>query len=194
MGLACRQLENEGCLRRSLFVSHDVKLTLCLKGSIGMDMISRNQFETLVERVVRRISEAVPAPATAKTGNFHYDAAGNTVADEPGNVNPAAKTQMPPTMHPPTIAAKASPTQQQADAELSQMITKNPNRPATAPSQKQIKVNAIKKALDNTGFTRDAEGAKKVTQNLASWYDQLDPADALVATADQLAQRFANGE
>lgn len=157
-------------------------------------MISRNQFETLVERVVRRISEAVPAPATAKTGNFRFDSSGNAVEDEPGKVSATAKTQMPPTMHPPTIAAKASSTQQQADAELSKMNTKNPNRPGTAPSQKQIKVNAIKKALDNTGFTQTADGAKKATQELAAWYDQLDPADALVATADQLAQRFANGE
>ena len=74
------------------------------------------------------------------------------------------------------------------------MNTKNPNRPATAPSQKQIKVNAIKKALDNMGFTKTADGAKKATQQLSTWYDQLDPADALIATADQLAQRFANDE
>jgi hypothetical protein len=160
-----------------------------------MGMISRNQFETLVERVVRRISEAVPAPATAKTGNFRYDAAGNAVEDDGDKVNPTAKTQMPPTQHPPTIAAAASPTQQAADKELSGMNTKNPRATmGGAPSQKQIKVNAIKKALDTTGYTKTADGAKKATQQLASWYDQLDPADALIATADQLAQRFANGE
>ena len=108
MRFACRQPVSRGSLRRSLFVSHGVKLTLYTKSSIGMGMISRNQFETLVERVVRRISEAVPAPATAKTGNFRYDAAGNSVEDEPTKVNPTVKTQMPLTMHPPTIAAKAS--------------------------------------------------------------------------------------
>lgn len=153
-----------------------------------MGMITRRQFEVLVERVVRRISEAVPAPATAKTGNFRYDSSGNAVEDDE-KVNPTAKTQMPPTMAPPTVPAPKSATQRQADSELSTMNTRNPK--AAAPSQKTIKVNAIRKALDKSGFTGTPEGAKFVTANLNNWYDQLDPSDALVSTADQLAQRFA---
>lgn len=182
-----------GLLRRSLFVGHGVKLTLCPKGPIGMAMITRSQFETLIERVVRRIAEATPAPATAKTGNFRYDAAGNALPDEE-KVDPAGKTQMPPTQHPPTIPAAKSHVQQSADSELKGMNTKNP-RAATggAPSQKQIKVNNVKKALDKLGYTGSREGAQRTTQQLSSWYDGLDPADALVATADELAQRFANG-
>lgn len=158
-----------------------------------MAMITRSQFEILVERVVSRIAEAVPASVTnAKAGNFRYDAQGNThqVDDEP--VNPTAKTQMPPTMAPQTIPAAKSGTEQQANKELSGLNTKNPSRPGAAPSQKQVKVNAIKKSLDTTGFTGTSDGAKRATQNLGTWYDQLDPADALVATADELAQRFAN--
>lgn len=157
-----------------------------------MAMITRSQFETLVERVVRRISEATPAPATAKTGNFRYDAAGNTHSDEE-KVNPTARTQMPPTQHPPTIPASKSGAQQSADAELKGLNTKNP-RAATGggvPSQKQIKMNNVKKALDKLGYTGTRDGAHRTTQQLSSWYDQLDPADALVATADELASRFA---
>lgn len=159
-----------------------------------MAMITRSQFETLVERVVKRISEAVPNSVTkAKTGgNFRYDANGNSVDDDPSPIDPTAKTQMPPTMAPQTIPAAKSGAEQAANKELAGLNTKNPQRPATAPSQKQIKVNAIKKSLDMTGFTHTADGAKKATQNLGAWYDQLDPADALVATADELAQRFAN--
>lgn len=156
-------------------------------------MITRRQFETLVERVVKRISEAVPPPATAKTGNFRYDAAGNVHPEREDTANPTAKTQMPPTMAPPTVPAPKSTTQQQADTELSSMNTKNPNRPAKAPSQKQIKVNSIKKSLDKLGYTHTPEGQKNATQNLSAWYDQLDPSEALVATADELAQRFSQG-
>lgn len=160
-----------------------------------MGMITRRQLETLVERVMNRLAEAVPPPATAKTGNFRYDSSGNSVEDDSEQgASPTARTQMPPTQHPPTIPAAKSSTQQQADTELSQMGTKNPRGGTTAPSQKQIKVNAVKKALDKIGYTHSPEGAKNATQNLAGWYDQLDPSDALVSTADQLAQRFANGQ
>lgn len=158
-----------------------------------MGMITRRQFEMLVERVVSRISEAVPASVTkAKTGNFRYDASGNAVETAEDQVDPMAKTQMPPTMPPQTVPAPKSATQQQADAELAGMNTKNPARGAAAPSQKQIKMNAVKKSLDKLGYTHTPEGQKRATQNLSSWYDQLDPSDALVATADELAQRFAN--
>ncbi len=158
-----------------------------------MGMITRRQFETLVERVVSRIVEDVPPSVTkAKTGNFRYNASGETVEEPDEVVNATAKTQMPPTMHPPTVPAAKSSTQQQADAELSQMNAKSPN--AKSPSQKQIKVNAIKKSLDMLGYTHTPEGQKNATQNLGAWYDKLDPADALVATADELAQRFSNGD
>lgn len=70
-------------------------------------------------------------------------------------------------------------------------INQNPNRIGAAPSQKNIKVNSIKKALDTQGYSKDPAGAKRMNTALAGWYDQLDPADAMVATADELALRFA---
>lgn len=57
-------------------------------------------------------------------------------------------------------------------------------------SQKSMKVNAIKKALDASGWTRQSGVGDNVVQSIKAWYDTLDPGDALVATADQLAQRF----
>jgi hypothetical protein len=58
-------------------------------------------------------------------------------------------------------------------------------------SQKSMKVNAIKKALDASGWTaQQGIGDAELVQSLKSWFDTLDPGDALVATADQLAQRW----
>lgn len=159
--------------------------------AIGKNMINRVELAALVERVTIRLAEAVPAPATAKTGNFRYNNDGTAVSERPPSVSDTAKTQMPPTQHPPTIAAAASSAEQSARADgigTGSTITANPNR---VPSQKSIKVNSIKKALDAQGYTADANNAKRVTQNLGAWYDQLDPSDALVATADELALRFA---
>jgi len=152
-----------------------------------MGMISRRQFETIVERVVKRISEAVPPPNTAKTGNFRYNNAGDALStdeDELMQNVPAASA---------TVPAPKSKIQQQANAEQNPMITRNPASANKAPSQKQIKVNSVKKALDLMGYTQTPEGQKNTTQNLGTWYDQLDPADALVATADELAKRFSQG-
>jgi len=156
-------------------------------------MLTRAKLNTLVERVVRRLSEAVPPPATAKAGNFRYNAAGESIPDEQSATSPTTgttPTQMPPTQHPPTMPAARSTTQQQADAETQgSTISRNPMaRPNT---QKTNKVNNIKKALDAQGYTADPAKAKHVTQSLNAWYDQLDPSDALVATADELALRFA---
>lgn len=173
-------------------------------------MITRSQLETLVERVVSRLSEALPAPIPTKgtvpssvtsavdsNKNPKRYRADGTSTDEPVGNEPAsatAKTQMPPTQPPPTIPAPKSAAEKEAAADGlgSSTITRNPI--AAAPSQKTIKVNSIRKALDKSGFTGTPQGAKHTTQNLNAWYDQLDPADALVATADELAQRFANGE
>jgi len=158
-------------------------------------MINRVELAALVERVTSRLAEAVPAPATAKTGNFRYNNDGTAVSERPPSVSGTAKTQMPPTQHPPTIAAAASSAEQSARADgvgTGSTITANPSRVGgAAPSQKSIKVNSIKKALDAQGYTADANNAKRVTQNLGAWYDQLDPSEALVATADELALRFA---
>ena len=158
-------------------------------------MINRAQLNTLVERVSRRLAEAVPAPAlAAKTGNYRYKNDGTSVTDAPPSVSGTAKTQMPATQHPPTIPAIKSAGEQQAAQDgvgTTSNIGKNPMTANKAPSQKNIKVNSIKKALDSQGYTADANNAKRVTQGLSGWYDQLDPSDALVATADELALRFA---
>lgn len=156
-------------------------------------MITRRQFETLVEQVLARLNEAPSAPATAKaTDKYRFGADGKAQELPDDQVDAVANTQMPLTMAPPTVPAPKSATQRQADSELSTMNTRNPK--AAAPSQKTIKVNAIRKALDKSGFTGTPEGAKFATANLNNWYDQLDPSDALVSTADQLAQRFANND
>ncbi len=161
-------------------------------------MINRAQLNALVERVSRRLAEAGPAPApAAKTGNFRYKNDGTSVSEPPSATVPTsgtAKTQMPPTQHPPTIPAIKSAGEQQAAADgvgTTSNIGRNPATANKAPSQKNIKVNSIKKALDTQGYTADANNAKRVTQGLSSWYDQLDPSDALVSTADELALRFA---
>jgi len=183
-----------------------------------MNMISRKTLDTLVERVITRLEEAVPPPkttgtkgtaATAKTGDFRYNADGTSVPDTQGGrdstgagrptnaphtVSATVNTQMPPTMHPPTIAAAASTAEKEAAADgvgTTSGIGRNPATANAAPSQKKIKTDSIRKALNAQGYTADANNAKRVTQGLNSWYDQLDPSDALVATADELALRFA---
>jgi len=160
-----------------------------------MEPLTRTNLNVLVERVVRRLSESPPQPATAKTGNFRYNVAGEAIPDDSSTVatSGTTQTQMPPTQHPPTMPATKSTTQRQADAELQgSNISRNPAAMRNIPSQKSMKVNAIKKALDTKGYTATPDKAKHVAQGLNAWYSQLDPSDALVATADELAARFAN--
>lgn len=88
-----------------------------------------------------------------------------------------------------TIPAAKSKDEIEADKELSGMLTRNPK--AKPMSQSNIKINAIKKELDKLGYTSTPEQAKHVTQHLGDWYDLLDPSDALVSTAAELATRFA---
>jgi len=158
-----------------------------------MNMISRKTLDTLVERVITRLEEAGPAPV-AKTGKFRYNNDGTSVEDTTSSIptTGTAKTQMPATMHPQTIPATKSAGEQAAKADgvgNGSTIGRNPQ--AKTPSLKMIKVNNVRKALDSQGYTADAAKAKHVTQTLNGWYDQLDPSDALVATADELALRFA---
>jgi len=135
-------------------------------------MISRRKLDTLVEHVLKRLKEAnpafartMPAPATAPT----------QYPDAPQS--------------PKTIPASRSSAEQEANAELAGKSTRNPKAPP--PSQKTMKVNAIKKALDAQGWTaQQGIGDHELVQSLKSWYDTLDPGDALVATADQLAQQW----
>jgi len=157
-----------------------------------MNMISRAKLDTLVERVIRRLEKVAPPPVT-KTGDFRYKNDGTSVEDTTNTVptSGTAKTQMPSTMHPPTIPAAKSAGEQAAKSDgvgNGSIVGRNPR---SIPSQKTVKVNNIRKALDSQGYTADATKAKHVTQTLNGWYDQLDPSDALVATADELALRFA---
>ncbi len=158
-------------------------------------MITRSQFETLVESVLARLNEEAPATVANSDVNPKRYRNDGTSTDEPAmRATGTAKTQMPPTVAPPTVPAPKSPAEQEAAADGlgSSTITRNPQ--AAPPTQKTIKVNAIRKALDKSGFTGTPEGAKFTTANLNGWYDKLDPSEALISTADQLAQRFASGE
>lgn len=102
-----------------------------------------------------------------------------------------AATAMPPTMHPSTIPAAKSKAEQEANAELAGKLTRNPK---THPmSDKNIKLNLVRKELDKMGYASDKPKAKRVTHELPTWLDSLDPNDALVSTAAELAQRFATG-
>ncbi len=87
-----------------------------------------------------------------------------------------------------TIPAAKSKDELEAEKELSGKLTRNPK--AKPMSQSSIKINAIKKELDKLGYTDSTERAKHVTQHLGDWYDSLDPSDALVSTAADLASRF----
>jgi hypothetical protein len=89
-----------------------------------------------------------------------------------------------------TIPASQSADEKAANAELAGKMTRNPKAPPM--SQKNIKLNAVKKALDTMGYTNTADKAKRVTQALPGWMNNLDPADSLVSTADELAKRFAS--
>lgn len=154
-------------------------------------MISRRKLDTLVERVYRRIAEAIPAPTSARQGNFRYDASGKAVTDQEPQANPTARTQMPPTQHPPTMPAARSNDEKELAAKGG--MGRNPQ--AAPMSQGSMKVNAIKKALDAQGWTaQHGIGEQELVQSLKTWYATLDPGDALVATADQLAQRWADAE
>ena len=158
-----------------------------------MKALTSTTLNTLVERVIRRLSEDRTSYKPAKTGQFRYNAAGEALPDAPTQVSSTGDTQMPPTQHPPTMPAVKSQVQQQADTELhGSSISRNPDPMRNMPSQKASKINAVKKALDAKGYTADAEKAKRVTNDLNTWYSQLDPSDALVATADELAARFSS--
>jgi hypothetical protein len=102
-----------------------------------------------------------------------------------------APTQYPNTpQSPQTVPASRSGAEQAANAELAGMNTRNPK--AAPLSQKSMKVNAIKKALDAQGWTaQKGLGDNDLVQGIKAWYDTLDPGDALVATAQQLAQRYS---
>ncbi len=139
-------------------------------------MLSQRKLNALVERVLKRLDEApsdlgaaysktLPVPSTAPT-------------QFPGQDNDKR-----------TVPAAQSKTQQDAERDFGTQNTRNPK--ANPPSQKIIKVNSIRKALDKSGYTSTADKAQHVTQNLNGWYDTLDPADALINTADELARRFS---
>jgi hypothetical protein len=138
-------------------------------------MISRRKLDTLVERVLKRIEETYEThPAFSRT----------VPAPE------LAQTQYPDTPHnPKTIPAARSDAEKQANSELAGKNTRNAS--AFPPSQKSTKANAIKKALDAQGWTaHHGVGDNELLGSLKSWYDTLDPKDALVSTADELAQRW----
>lgn len=136
-------------------------------------MISRRKLNTLIERVIKRLEEqnpafsrTMPAPATAPT----------QYPDIPRS--------------PKTVPAARSSAEQQAKAELTGKDTRNPK--AAPVSQKSMKVNAIKKALDARGWTAERGiGDNDLIQGIKAWFDTLDPGDALVSTAQQLAQRYS---
>ncbi len=139
-------------------------------------MISRQKLDILVERVLRRLKEANPAFArTMPAPSF-------------------ANTQYPDSPQTPkTVPAARSSSEQEANAELSGMNTRNPK--AAPLSQKTMKVNAIKKSLDSKGWTaQQGIGDAELVQSLKSWYDSLDPSDALIATSEELAQRWMQEE
>lgn len=137
-------------------------------------MLNSRQFELLVERVMKRIAEG-PLDVYGKTSPA---------------LAAAAPTQFPgQDKDRPTIPATKSAAEKEMASDLQGKNTRNPK--AAAPSQKTIKVNAIRKELQNLGYMNSADGAKRVTQALPGWYDQLDPGDALVSTAAELAQRFS---
>lgn len=136
-------------------------------------MISRRKLDALVERVIRRLAEAPAA----------Y-----------GRTEPApavAPTQFPSTpTSPKTVPAARSAAEQEANKELAGKNTRNPK--AGPMSQKTMKVNAIKKQLDASGWTaQQGVGDAELNQSLSAWYDTLDPGDALVSTAQELAQRWS---
>ena len=139
-------------------------------------MINRRKLDTLVERVLKRLKEVnpaftrtMPAPASAPT----------QYPDSPRS--------------PKTIPAARSSAEQEANAELAGKNTRNPKAPPL--TQKIMKVNAIKKVLDAQGWTaQQGIGDHELVQSLKSWYDTLDPSDSLIATADQLAQRWVEVE
>lgn len=140
--------------------------------------MTKRTLNALIERVLKRVAEA----------NIGTIGTSPTVRAP----DPNAPTQFPGQDNDkPTVPAAKSKAQQAADAEWSGMNTRNPKAPP--PTQKSIKVNSIKKALDKMGYTSTPEKAQHVTSTLNGWYDKIDPGDALVSTADDLAKRFASG-
>lgn len=148
--------------------------TNALAGRIRTSMPIRRDLDVLVERVLRRIvREANAAPAS-----FTRTQPVTAPTQYPSHVS-----------SPQTVPAARSPAEQQMSKDLAGQNVRNPK--AAPMSQKTMKVNAVRKQLDAMGHTSTPEAAKAVTQNLAGWYDQLDPSDALVSTAQELAQRYA---
>ena len=91
-----------------------------------------------------------------------------------------------------TVPPSQDPMAVAAGKELAGKNTRNPK--AAPMSQATTKTNAVRKELETMGYISDKAKAKHVTQALPGWMAGLDPADALVSTAKELAQRFAGGE
>lgn len=89
-----------------------------------------------------------------------------------------------------TIPAAKSKAEQEMASELAGKITKNPNK-TMPPSQKSIKLKAVKNELDKLGYTHTTSGAKRTTQELPAWYDELSDEDKLLKTASELAADFS---
>jgi hypothetical protein len=104
-------------------------------------------------------------------------------------------TQMPPTMHPPTVPAKASNAERAMDLDLKALGSKK-----NSGEPKPGDVNAIrpdksagsnKAALVHKALT--AKGVQADISALQGWIAQMDPADSLIKTADDLASEWMAG-
>jgi hypothetical protein len=141
----------------------------------------------------RKLGGAKALPPEAHTEKWRYRADGtasrtnDTVA--PQDVG-TAQTQMPPTMHPPTVPAKASNKERAMDQELRQKnlgATGLPKDIPTTRSPHTQKATMVASTLASKGIQADE-------QTIKTWLASMDPSDILVKTTEQLAADYmANG-
>lgn len=123
-------------------------------------------------------------PTVHKT-NRRYGVGGESYDAPDEKVDPKANTQIPPTMYPPTIPAAASRAEQAASQDLRDKNLGQPNRNANRiPREKSPNAD---KTLRVQNLLK-SRGTQVEFEPLQQWINQMDPADALVKSDNDLAQ------
>lgn len=158
-------------------------------------------FISELRSIVREVlAEAIPPSSNKGKGpevtdanktpmRYRTDGTSTTDTAPSSSVSGSSNTQMPPTMHPPTIPAKASKVQRAADQQLKDMSKSgsvDPNRIPVNPRPESNKTGLVHRALLKQGMTADQLNI----EDIQNWVKSLDPADALVKSADDLAKEY----
>lgn len=157
-----------------------------MKKAYSISEIRQIVREVLKEAPPSRVSKILPSgnapkisgqePIVHKT-NRRYGTGGESYDVPDEKIDPKANTQIPPTMHPPTIPASASRAEQAASQDLRDKNLGQPNLNANRiprdKSPNADKTLRVQKLLKSKGMDVEFE-------SLQQWINQMDPGDALI--------------